>query len=306
MSNGSDFEKSGKDDELQVKSDYNVSENKSSISNITMLPENVTSNSTLPNKWAVLCADPYESAITGGMSNFLFDDYLLVYDCLIKLAFHPDHIISLLNETLTKKNIESAFDRIDNQSLDSKNATVVFWAGSHGFSMPGVFSHGIYNSYFQIREDNTTSVMWTALFDYELDEILDGHEYGKTLIHIESCQSGCFAAEDTTGQFHGATDLLYGSCGGPNRIIITDSTAPLDAWGGDSANIFWKQGLIGNGGDSNPITGNNDGQTSIEEAYFYYKTIGPISEILHPFVYASQPCMNDQYPADNPEWEMFI
>jgi hypothetical protein len=266
--------------------------------------EKNSSNETIANKWAILGADAYIEQFGGGPSIGAVAECYRMYKYLLNLGFHPSHIVILLNESFTKNNIRNALNYIDTESVSKQNATVVVFFASHGIVMPDDKPIAELCSVIGVRAENATNdnPIMDFMYDYELDEMLDARPYGKTLVHISACFSGLFAAQDTTGKLNGALDGFFTSCGGPNRIVITDSSAYVTSFGSQGTNGVWKEGLIEGKGDTAP-TGNNDGKTSVEEAWLYYKSICAME---HAFPLVSQPCMNDQYPADNPEDEMFV
>jgi hypothetical protein len=277
-------------------------------------------NDGLPNKWAIMETDDYENIdqfeseplYKTWMSNTLWANY----DIIKKLGFPEEHIIVLLNEQFTKNNLNRALDYIDKASQDPKNATVMLFHFSHGACEGTIEPIGttVYqaplHSFSLIRKCNTTNKEpeFDYFYDYEMKSILDNHSYGKFLTFIESCMSGCYAGDDTTGKAGSLANAIYSdSCGAPGRIIITSATAPLSTAGSfDGKDVaytrFWKEGLLEGKADSLP-TGNMDGKASVEEAWLYYKITSPrlsgneaLLNKLEPV--SSQPCMNDQYEGE--------
>ncbi len=282
---------------------------------------NITIENKLPNRWAILCCaatfgafDPlgqYPEQPTRG----LYEHYTILLDILTNnLSFPKQHIVSLINESFTKKNLTKALWSIKNGSNDWEGATIVLWIGSHGgtqFSKVwGICPddnkmHSVVVCYKDDvnppNENGVTSDDDADFFyDVELKSMLDAVDPPKILVAITACESGCFANQDATGKLNGVGDgLLWQSCGGAGRIIITDTVAPLLAGCYYQVWYFW-MALAENLGDGT-ITGNNDGKTSVEEAFYYYK------QQPAPTINASQiECMDDRYPADNPEGEMFL
>ncbi len=259
------------------------------------------------NKWAILGVR-WKS---DGSKDYFYADYVKIRSILVSdLGFTDDHIFDFENEEFNKKNMVRALGIVKDASPSWEDATILLWLGAHGCeslasgvvsTVDGAPSHSFLIDHPENSPPTDPSNIF--LWDYELKEILDNYTLSsqKVLVVIEACQSGCFAAQDTTGTFHGDTDFLFTSCGGANRIIITDATAPLSGTFGMQAQCFWKEGLVEGKGDTNPINGNNNGKTSVEEAWFYYK-----SRLAYLGVATAQPCMNDQYPAEKPEEEMFL
>ncbi len=262
--------------------------------------------SVLPNKWAIMCV----KWRCDGSQGYAYKDYAKTRQTIVeKLGFPEDHIFDFENEFFNKDNIIKALNTIKSSDACWENATIVICLFAHGSeSLAGgtICTSGgrVSHSFLVDHPQNLPPAQPSniILWDYELKEILDNYTLAsqKVLVVISACESGCFAAQDTSGILHGETDSLYTSCGGPNRIIISITTAPLDGFWKVFQQHFWVEGLGEGKGDTNPINGNNDGKTSIEEAWFYCKTCED------PFMQAMQPCMNDQYPAENPEGEMFL
>jgi len=284
-----------------------VKEGKKSL----FIPSEVPSesaNGTKANKWAILC-----SICTEKYTKFGFEsDYFPGIRTLAKIGFPWENIIFLEGLAFKKSHMIEALNYVRNQS-DFANATVVIYIVAHGGCLPTPSDYpkdGKLHSYIQLYDESADALAdenaeWkdALIYDYELKEMFEGYEPAKFLFTTVACESGFMTGEDTTGQLQGITDALFDSLGAPGRIIITGSTAPLLTSGGVMGYGFWEYGLGEGRGDTNPGTGNNDGKTSVEEAFYYCKTMANAEGTLTA---SSQPCMNDQYPSDNPDEEMFI
>jgi len=260
----------------------------------------------LPNKWAIMCSICNEKYTAEGIEL----DYMPALEALKSLGFPDEHVIRLENLSLKKSKMIEALGYVKKNSCNFANATVVLYMVVHGSCRDEVGTNGkVLHSYIEIYAEDADKPAnengdWKSamLYDYELKEMLADFNPGTFLFITVACQSGCMAGQDTIGKLNGLADPLFDSLGAPNRIVITASTAPLFTAGGVLGRGFWKYGLEQGGGDSAPI-GNGDGKTSVEEAFYYCKIRSNVGGVITA---SSQPCMNDQYPADNPEGEMFL
>lgn len=118
--------------------------------------------------------------------------------------------------------------------------------------------------------------------------------YSKRVFVMEQCNSGGFIDDlsaERTAIMTACTDLVSSYGGEENGGY------PYDVW------CFYLQAAL-NGAlpDGTPVDADSsgDGKTSVEEAFYYFKTKSD------PTIQAEQPCMDDQYPADNPNSKMFL
>ena len=270
-------------------------------------PAAQTENKTKENKWAILC-----SICTEKYTQFGFEaDYFPAIRTLAKIGFPWENIIFLEGLAFKKSHMIEAINFVKNQSGFS-NSTFVIYIVTHGGCLPTPSDYpidGKSHSYIQIYAEDADKLAdenseWkdALLYDYELKEMFAEFKPAKFLFTTVACESGNMAGEDTAGKLQGLTDPLFDSLGAPGRIVITGSTAPLMTSGAVMGYGFWEHGLGEGRGDSAP-TGNGDGKTSVEEAFYYCKAMANAEGTLTA---DSQPCMNDQYPAENPDDEMFL
>lgn len=312
---------------IRISHMLNISEPQNKDANSTTMFDHIKPTTDhLSNKWAILGADDYQN-IPGQTTRqeYWFSNTLWAqYEMMIKIGIPEEHIIVLMNEQFTKKNLGRALDFIENSSSNPANSTVVLYYISHGVSVgPTVLNIAQINaiptnSRTKIRKENASNMNpeMEPFLDYDLKAILEEHNYGKMIVFVFACESGCFAGQDATGKLHQNSNLLYSdNCGGPNRIVIASSVAPLGSVGAsDGKDVaytrFWKEGIIEGKADADPVFGNGDGKSSIEEAFYYYAqgmvqvtANDPVGTVLS---IENRPCMNDQYPTENPEDQMFI
>jgi len=269
---------------------------------------NITIENKLPNKWAILCcaATDSTSLTFGKPSTFIYNSTMEVYNIIQKnLSYPAKHIFLLINESFTKRNLLSTLLYIKNTSYDFPNAQIILYFDAHGGTWVG--SDGKLHSAIACYVDGAThdennvtpEDQIESLYDYELKTILDSVGPSKMFVSIYSCEGGCFANMDVTGKMHGMGDsILWGSCGGPGRIVLAESVTLST---GEFIEKFWREGLANNMGDTNPINGNKDGKTSVEEAYYYwlFKNFDERD--------GNNPSFDDRYPSANPEdGEMFL
>ncbi|PKK85209.1 MAG: hypothetical protein CVT48_06520 [Thermoplasmata archaeon HGW-Thermoplasmata-1] len=196
-----------------------------------------------------------------------------------------------------------ALDHVKNQPGFAE-ATVVVYLVMHGGCLPTLPNYptdGKVHAGIEIcAEDNkelpSDDRDWKdyIMYDYELKEMLDGFNPAKFLFITVACESGVMAGQDTAGAFAGASDSLFDSLGAPGRIVITGSTTPLMTSGDVLGHGFWEKGIKEGRGDTAP-TGNGDGETSVEEAFYYCKSLANADGTETA---SSQPCMNDQYEGE--------
>jgi len=239
----------------------------------------------LPNKWAIVatCCSTVNTA--WGVES----DYYPGIRTLKKIGFPEEHFVYLENFTYTPESMKKALAYVREVSPDFENATVVFYVVTHG-------SCTATNSYLQIYKDDLDELETTSIWDHDFRDMLTDFRPAKFLFITCACSSGFLANEDTSGKQHGETAEGYENPSMPGRIIVTGSTAPLVTAGEVVGKAFWEKGIGENKGDI-PPTGNGDGVTSVEEAFFYCKSVANIDDTVTA---ASQPCMDDRYPADDP------
>ncbi|MCK4614721.1 MAG: PKD domain-containing protein [Thermoplasmata archaeon] len=239
----------------------------------------------LPNKWAILATCCHEYNTAGGLEA----DYYPGIRTLKQIGYPEEHFVYLEKFTYTHECIIRALSYVKEMSSDFDNATVVFYIVTHGACTAT-------NSRLQIYEDDTETLQTTDLWDYELRDMLTDFTPDKFLFITCACQSGFLANEDTSGHLYGETADAYENPSMPGRIIVTGSTAPLLTGFTVIGYGFWEQGIGENKGDTAP-TGNQDGETSVEEAFFYCKSLANAHGTLTAY---SQPCMDDRYSVDDP------
>lgn len=180
-------------------------------------------------------------------------------------SFPKEQTLIIGNNTeLVRKSLRWLVNNTD------ENATIVISTHSHGGYSP--------------LPDNSVIFIHSAYSDEDMKSDLQGLKSQKVLITIFACQSGGFATEK------GPT--------GEGRIVITSSSKTDLSDTGDYC-VFWKEGLVEGRGDK---IGNQDGKTSVEESYKYYKGKAlTSSEDGSVGGGGSFPQINDQYPG-----EMFL
>ncbi len=287
------------------------SDNHDAVNTLSPTPPNVLLECS-QNKWAIVGGYGSDGAGWFSFVKMISDTYHITKD---DFGFPDSHIFVMSTPRIqisesrwtvdfTKAQFFRYLQMINELSPDPANATILVVVHTHGTCIDTNGAEDLRpHSGFYIVD---SPPIWGWLWDYELRDALDNYTMPtqKIIIVINACQSGNFAAQDTTGLLYGRTDFLYTPCSGPNRIVITGATAPLaiQSIGAYAINDrFLKEGLAEGKGDTNPINGNHDGKTSVEEAWFYYKSCLTDAGVL-----TAQPCMNDQCPAENPEEEMFL
>jgi len=245
----------------------------------------------LPNKWAILATCCHYGNTAGGLEA----DYYPAVRTLRQLGYPEEHFVFLEKFTYTHECINKALSYIMEMSPDFEDATVVFYIVTHGICTSK-------NCYLQIYMDDTDTLQTTQLWDYELRDMLVGVTPARMLFITCACQSGILANEDTTGTQYGAAADAYENPSMPGRIIVTGSTTPLLTGFRVLGYGFWEEGMAKNKGDSAP-TGNQDGVTSVEEAFFYCKSLANADGTVTA---TSQPCMDDRYPAADPVFDEMV
>jgi len=240
----------------------------------------------LPNKWAIVSTCCSTNNTAWGVEA----DYYPGIRTLKKIGFPEEHFVYLENFTFTPACIRKSLLYIKETSPDFQNATVVLYIVTHGSSSET-------NSRIWLFEDDTEELEDTTMWDHEFRDLLLQYRPAKFLFITCACESGFFANEDTSGTLYGETAGAYENPSMPGRVIFTGSMAPLSTSGAVVGKGFWEKGIGDNKGDSAP-TGNGDGTTSVEEAFFYCKTMANMDDTITA---TSQPCLDDRYPSENPE-----
>ncbi|MDD5502413.1 MAG: PKD domain-containing protein, partial [Candidatus Thermoplasmatota archaeon] len=257
---------------------YNGTEYSASA-NLDVTVNNSHGQENLANKWALLVGMCDYPPIGAGGSD-LEDCYMDVASArkvLTASGFAGERIRILENQSATVNAVKEGLQWLaDSADADSE---VFFYYSGHGESI------GI---------DSAIDVFDGAVWTTDMEPILSGLQSKKAFFGFDACQNGAMDGVGT-GPLHVTEGLAA-----PGRIIVSASSEATLSYstgsGGAFTRAFIEEGLLGGAGDSF-LQGNNDGKTSIEEAfnYAFYRceTAG-----TSPTAPEMLPQMNDQYDGE--------
>jgi hypothetical protein len=203
----------------------------------------------------------------------------------------------------TKTNVLASFDYLINESNAYPDSEVFIWIFNHGVGNGNKsFAGGkiLQRSEIFLWDDTVT--------DKELGDIISPMESQKVTIIIDACYSGGFA--DRTILSLRTSLLLRSGIPGNGRIVISGTSKFRPGYAstvqGPIFSLLWFEGITtGNADGYRPglfdrgvqrkMKTFQDGQVSVEEAFFYARAMLRSDEKYRDFR-SMQPQINDEYP----------
>lgn len=207
----------------------------------------------------------------------------------------------------TQQNVSTTLQQVVEASNHFDDSEVFIWIFDHGY---GDTSKPITGG--KILQPSAVSLWDGPLIDQDLGNLLINLKSQKTCIIVDACYSGGFA--DKTIYNLPESFFLNPGIAQPGRIVITGTSKLRSGYAittlGPVFSLIWfealktgyadgfKPGLLHLGGPPT-LDGDKDGQTSVEEAFYYTCFMLRNDNALVNFK-MMEPQMNDQYPGKGP------